>query len=154
MSKHNSRNDTPRDTGTTRPHVLFVCQSNGGKSQIAAALLRWRAGDAVQVTSAGTHPAEGLDEQARRSVEALGASFDGEMPKKLTKQMLRRADRVVVLGSNAVVEPVDDMSAAIERWVLDEPSERGIDGEARMALVRDEIDAHVAQLLAEIDLDH
>ena len=33
------------------PSVLFVCVKNGGKSQMAAALLRLRAGDAVEVHS-------------------------------------------------------------------------------------------------------
>lgn len=153
-SRHDRLGADTSSAGGRRPHVLFVCQSNGGKSQIAAALLRWRAGERVEVTSAGTRPADGLDEQARRSVEAIGASFDGEEPRKLTKQMLRQADRVVVLGSKAVVEPVSDMTAPIERWVLDEPSERGIQGSDRMDLVRDEIDAHVAQLLAEVDGKH
>ena len=38
---------------TERPAVLFVCVKNGGKSQMAAALMRHRAGDAVEVHSAG-----------------------------------------------------------------------------------------------------
>ena len=36
-----------------RPSVMFVCVKNGGKSQIAAALMRHLAGDAVEVYSAG-----------------------------------------------------------------------------------------------------
>ena len=36
------------------PSVLFVCVKNGGKSQMAAGLMRKIAGDTVQVYSAGT----------------------------------------------------------------------------------------------------
>ena len=39
------------------PSVLFVCGKNGGKSQMAAALMRRAAGASVAVYSAGTHPA-------------------------------------------------------------------------------------------------
>ena len=51
-----------------RPSVLFVCVKNGGKSQIAAALMRARAGEAIEVHSAGTAPGSGLNEEARVSV--------------------------------------------------------------------------------------
>ena len=43
-----------------RPQVLFVCVKNGGKSQMAAGLMRYRAGGAVQVDSAGTRPGNEL----------------------------------------------------------------------------------------------
>jgi arsenate-mycothiol transferase len=36
--------------------MLFVCVRNGGKSQMAAGLMRKAAGDRVAVHSAGTHP--------------------------------------------------------------------------------------------------
>ena len=38
------------------PSVLFVCVHNGGKSQMAAGLMRHAAGDRVAVHSAGTNP--------------------------------------------------------------------------------------------------
>jgi protein-tyrosine-phosphatase len=43
---------------TTPPSVLFVCVRNGGKSQMAAGLMRKAAGDRVAVHSAGTQPGE------------------------------------------------------------------------------------------------
>ena len=38
------------------PSVLFVCVRNGGKSQMAAGLMRKAAGDRIAVHSAGTNP--------------------------------------------------------------------------------------------------
>ena len=38
---------------TPKPSVLFVCVRNGGKSQMAAGLMRKAAGDRVEVHSAG-----------------------------------------------------------------------------------------------------
>ncbi|WP_296136867.1 low molecular weight phosphatase family protein [uncultured Tessaracoccus sp.] len=133
-----------------RPAVLFICVRNGGKSQMAAALARLHAGDDVEIHSAGTVPGEHLNEESRASIEAVGATFDGEHPKPVDPDLLRRADRVVVLGTAARVEPVEGMRAPIEVWDTDEPSLRGITGRARMDLVRDDIDARVRQLLAEL----
>lgn len=134
----------------TKPSVLFVCVKNGGKSQMAAALARNHAGDTVDVYSAGTHPGDELNEASRASVAAVGANFAGEYPKPIDPELLRRVDRVVIVGGEAEVGPVDEMRGEIEKWQLDEPSLRGIEGEQRMTMLRDEIDARVQKLLAEL----
>lgn len=46
------------------PSVLFVCVKNGGKSQMAAALLRSLAGGAVEVHSAGSRPGDTLNPES------------------------------------------------------------------------------------------
>lgn len=137
-------------TGPARPSVLFVCVKNGGKSQIAAALLRHHAGQAIEVASAGTHAGHSLNEQARLAVEELGATMAGEYPKPLDPALAARTDRIVVLGEEAVVEPPPGMRGTIETWITDEPSLRGIDGMERMRLVRDDIDQRVRALAAEL----
>ncbi len=43
-----------------------------------------------------------------------------------------------------------DQDVAIETWITDEPSERGIDGMERMRLVRDDIRARVEELRARL----
>jgi arsenate-mycothiol transferase len=43
------------------PSVLFVCVKNGGKSQMAAGLMRKIAGDSVRVYSAGTQPGKAIN---------------------------------------------------------------------------------------------
>ena len=135
---------------TGNPSVLFVCVKNGGKSQMAAALLRHHAGDAVEVHSAGTQPGSSLNALSAEAVAEVGADMSGEAPKPIDSDLLRRVDRVIVLGEEARVEPVDGMSATIETWTTDEPSERGIEGIERMRLVRDDIDARVQALHSEL----
>ena len=71
-------------------------------------------------------------------------------PKAIDPELLRRVDRVVVLGGEAQVEPAAGMAGAIETWLTDEPSERGIEGMERMRLIRDDIAARVENLLAEL----
>lgn len=132
------------------PSVLFVCVKNGGKSQMAAALMRQYAGAAVDVHSAGTAPAGNLNGLSRQAVEEVGASMDGESTKAIDGELLRRVDRVIVLGAEAVVDPAEGMRGRIETWETDEPSERGIDGIERMRLVRDDIAARVRTLLTDL----
>lgn len=133
-----------------KPSVLFICVGNGGKSQMAAAILRQIAGDAVTVHSAGTAPKGGLNPLSQQVIEEVGATFEGEYPKPIDPKILRTADRVVVLGAEARVEPIDGMRARVETWETDEPSLRGIEGQERMRLVRDDIEARVVALLAEV----
>lgn len=133
-----------------RPTIVFVCVKNGGKSQMAAGLARALASDSVEVLSAGTRPGDALNEQSRQSLAQIGASLDGEYPKPLDAEVLRRADRVIVLGSEAVVTPVEGMTATVETWETDEPSTRGIEGMERMRLIRDDIHHRVTNLLREL----
>ncbi len=135
---------------TERPTVLFVCSSNAGKSQMAEALMRQVAGDAVEVHSAGTRPGTDINHESERALAEIGADMSGGVPKGVDPELLRRADRVVVLGSNARLEPVEGMRAEVERWVPEEPSERGIEGEERMRMLRDDIRGRVAALADEL----
>src|SRR5699024_7106428 len=130
-------------TPHTVPSVLFVCVKNGGKSQMAAALMRHHA----QAT--GTHPGASINHLAADVIAEVGADMSHETTKPIDPEVLARMDRVVVLGDEAKVEPIESMAGTIETWVTDEPSERGIDGIERMRLVRDDIDARVRGLLTE-----
>lgn len=125
------------------PSVLFVCNTNGGKSQIAAALLRQAAGDSVAVKSAGLVPAHHINELAASVVEEVGADMRAEVPTGLTEEVLRAADRVVIVGEAQVPE-LDGV--AMERWVpADAPAELTTERE-RMEFLRDDIATRVAML--------
>ncbi|ANZ23456.1 phosphatase [Rhodococcus sp. WB1] len=127
------------------PSVLFVCVKNGGKSQMAAALMRKAAGRRIAVHSAGTAPGPALNALSVQALEEVGAPVDGEYPKPIDPQLLREVDLVVTLGRDARVD-----AAYVENWDTDEPSERGIDGIERMRLVRDDIAARVDALAARL----
>lgn len=141
---------TPTASGTT-PVVLFVCVKNGGKSQMAAALLTHLAAQSrrpVEVHSAGTLPGAAVNAQSAAAVAEGGADMTGQVPKPVDPQLLARADRVIVLGREARLQPVPGMRAAgVEIWDTDEPSTRGFEGEQRMRLIRDDITARCRQLL-------
>lgn len=44
-----------------KPKILFICQHNSGRSQMAAAYLRQLSGGRLHVESAGLNPAEGVN---------------------------------------------------------------------------------------------
>ena len=130
------------------PSVLFVCSKNGGKSQLAAGLMRDLAGGNVAVYSAGTKPGKDLNPQAVESLAELGIDVSGEYPKSVTDEVLDSVDAVVVLGTEAKLEAREGQR--FEVWETDEPSERGIEGMERMRLVRDDIKARVQALYTEL----
>lgn len=132
----------------TTPSVLFVCVKNGGKSQMAAGLMRKAAGDSVEVHSAGTKPGGAVNALSAESLLEVGVDLSGEEPKPIDPALLARMNYVVTLGSEAHVEPLD--GPTFENWNTDEPSERGIDGIERMRLVRDDIAARVEELTSRI----
>ena len=127
----------------TKPSVLFVCVKNGGKSQMAAGLMRKIAGNAVTVGSAGTNPGSAVNGLSAETLLEVGDISD-QTPKQLTDDLTAAADRVIVLGRDAQVQSAD--STPVEYWDTDEPSERGIDGIERMRLVRDDIARRVERL--------
>jgi len=133
---------------THKPSVLFVCVRNGGKSQMAAGLMRHLVGDTVEVSSAGTHPGDTINALSAESLLEIGVDIADQRTRQLTEEMIAAVDRVVVLGRDAQVPSVGGTS--VEVWDTDEPSERGINGRERMRLVRDDIAARVRRLAEQL----
>jgi arsenate-mycothiol transferase len=131
-----------------KPSVLFVCVKNGGKSQMAAGLMRKHAGGTVQVYSAGTSPGGSINELSAEALTEVGVDITEEKPKPIDPQLVRHVDVVVTLGREAHVDPIP--GTRFESWDTDEPSERGIDGIERMRLVRDDIAARVTDLYTRL----
>ena len=129
---------------STRPSVLFVCVKNGGKSQMAAGLMKLEVGDSVTVTSAGTKPGSAVNALSAEVLQDLGADITAEEPTLLTEDDMRAAGNVVVIGTEAQVPEVDGVH--VEVWETDEPSLRGIEGRARIELVRDDIHSRIKEL--------
>lgn len=132
----------------TAQRLVFVCQKNGGKSQLAAALMRDLQIPNIEVRSAGTKPSTALNEQSVDSLAELGIDIADERPKLLSDELIGWADRIIVLGNEAKVAPVD--GTPVETWITDEPSDRGIGGMDRMRLVRDDVKRHVGELAARL----
>lgn len=135
---------------TKTPSVLFVCQSNGGKSRMAEALAKQIAGDSLDIYSAGTKPGTTLNAQSVEAIAEGGGNMADGVPKGIDPELLASVDRVVILGRDAQLELPEGAAGTLERWVTDEPSERGIEGMERMRLVRDDIENRVRDLVTQL----
>jgi protein-tyrosine-phosphatase len=127
------------------PEVLFVCVGNAGRSQMAAALLDLRAGGRVRARSAGSAPAERLDPAAVEAMAELGVDLGAERPKPITDEAVRAAAVVVTMGCGDAC-PVYPGKRYLD-WELQDPSGQDLE---TVRAIRDEIDARVQKLLAEL----
>ncbi len=134
----------------TKPTVLFVCVHNAGKSQMAAALMRAKSGNQVNVLSGGTHPGDVLSEPARIAVLEFGASMDGEYPKEITDEVFMNVDRIVILGNEAKLTAVNGMRGTIETWLTPEPGPEVGDKLEQTRVVRDDIASRVENLYNQL----
>ena len=75
------------------PSVLFVCVKNGGKSQMAAGLMRQAAGDAVTVDSAGTAPGSSVNALSAEVLAEVGVDITDQVPKAITDDLVRSETR-------------------------------------------------------------
>ena len=124
-----------------RPTVLFVCVKNGGKSQMAAGLMRKIAGDRIEVYSAGTHPGAAAQCAVGAVAAGVGVDITGEHPKPIDAAAAARGRCRRHAGAGGPRRPL--AGPRFENWDTDEPSERGIDGIERMRLIRDDIATRV-----------
>ncbi|WP_165984719.1 arsenate reductase ArsC [Streptomyces sp. YIM 98790] len=132
--------ETPA-TGT--PRVLFVCTRNAGRSQMAAALLAHRAGERLQVSSAGTRPAAGLDPGVAAVLAEQDVALADAYPKPLTDEVVRAADIVITMGCGDAC-PVIPGRRYLD-WPLPDPDGAPLDA---VRAVRNDIDARITELLA------
>lgn len=131
---------------STRVTVLFVCVHNAGRSQMAAALLRARGGEHVDVRSAGTEPADRLNPAVVEAMAEVGIDLSAEAPTLLTPDSVETADVVITMGCGDTC-PVFPGTRYLD-WPLADPAGRPV---AEVRAIRDEIDARVQGLLAELD---
>src|SRR5699024_8941328 len=92
-------------TGQTVPSVLFVCVKNGGKSQMAAALMRHhaaQAGTSVEVHSAGTQPGDTLNQLAAEVIAEVGADMSAETPRPIDDLGSQLVESIPGLGAGGM----------------------------------------------------
>lgn len=127
------------------PEVLFVCVQNAGRSQMAAAILRHLAGDAVHVRTAGSAPAPMVHAVVIEALDEIGVPLATEFPKPLTDEVIQAADYVVTMGCGDAC-PVYPGRRYMD-WALEDPIDKTL---AEVRVMRDEITALVRALLAEM----
>jgi protein-tyrosine-phosphatase len=125
--------------------VLFVCVHNLGRSQMAAGLVKLRSGGRIHVRSAGSAPGTEINPAVVEAMGELGVDMGEAFPKPLTDDAVRAADVVVTMGCGDAC-PIYP-GKRYEDWRLDDPGGQAL---AAVRLIRDEIDARVQTLVAEL----
>ena len=128
-----------------KPSVLFVCVHNAGRSQMAAGWLRHLAGDAVEVRSAGSEPADQINPAAVAAMREVGIDITDQTPKKLEYETAQDSDVIITMGCGDAC-PVFP-GKRYEDWKLDDPAGQGLEA---VRPIRDEIKTRVEALLADL----
>lgn len=116
---------------------------------MAAGLLAHLAGDAIEVRSAGTAPADTINPIAVEAMAEIGIDITDQAPKILTPDTVETSTVVITMGCGDTCPYFPGVS--YRDWKLDDPAGKGIDA---VRPIRDRIEHHVRELLTELDIPH
>jgi arsenate reductase len=128
------------------PRVLFVDDANAGRSQMAASLVLKHTEGRITARSAGLEPAGSLFEAAIEAMAEVGVNLQHTYPKPLAEDVHRAAQLVVTFACADRIEKV--VGLEYRDWDIPTLAGRDIDDVRR---VRDDIDARVRELIAELE---
>jgi arsenate reductase (thioredoxin) len=124
------------------PEVLFVCEHNAGRSQMAASLMHQLSGGQVAVRSAGTKPGDRIHPVVVEAMNEIGVDVTLEFPKPLTDEVVQAADVVVTMGCGDSC-PVF-AGKRYQDWPIADPADQPLEA---VRQIREDIHHHVAELL-------
>jgi len=127
------------------PEVLFMCVHNSARSQMAAALTHALSGGRIHVRSAGSQPAAQINPVIIEAMAEVGVSMAEAFPKPMTDDVVRAADVIVTMGCGDAC-PIYPGKRYLD-WELTDPADLPLE---RVRPIRDAIDLHVRELLAEL----
>ncbi len=129
----------------SKPSVLFVCVHNAGRSQMAAGFLTHLAGEAIEVRSAGSAPADQVNPVAVEAMAELGIDLTGQAPKILTPDAVQASTVVITMGCGDACPFFPGVG--YRDWVLPDPAGQGLEA---VRAIRDEIRDRVQALIDEL----
>ncbi|MCP2296940.1 arsenate reductase [Nocardia amikacinitolerans] len=130
---------------TAEPSVLFVCVHNAGRSQMAAGFLTHLAGDAIEVRSAGSAPADTVNPVAVEAMAEVGIDISDQHPKILTPDTVETSTVVITMGCGDACPYFPGID--YRDWKLDDPAGQDLDA---VRPIRDEIRRRVEELVTEL----
>ena len=124
-------------------YVLFVCNHNAGRSQMAQAFFERLAPEDIRAESAGNTPAQKVWPEVVEAMNEVGVDLSDRRPKKLLPEMQLHADWAVTMGCGDVCPYVP---TTVQDWDIDDPAGRPIE---EVRTIRDEIEERVVRLITE-----
>ncbi len=134
--------------------VLILCTGNSARSQMAEGLLRHRAGDWLDVTSAGTHPTA-IRPEAVAVMSELGIDISHQWSKSVDGFAGRQFDYVITVcdAANEACPIFPGMTRRIH-WSFADPAQAKGSWAERMAAfraVRDQIRDRLEAFAGELE---
>lgn len=124
--------------------VLFACAENKKRSQMAEAIFNHFATKAV-AKSAGTMPASEVEQRLRAILEEIGIAISESLtPKKITDEMLARADHIISFGC---LVPSMFPPDKFEEWAIADPQT-----DEELCATRDKLVDKIKTLIREKNL--
>ncbi|WP_167138966.1 arsenate reductase ArsC [Diaminobutyricimonas sp. TR449] len=127
------------------PEVLYVCELNAGRSQMAAVLTDHLSGGRVHVRSAGSMPAQELNPVVVEVMAEMGLDMHQAFSKPLTDDVVQAADVVITMGCGDAC-PIYP-GKQYQDWELLDPEGQSLEV---VRGIRDEIQHSVEALLASL----
>jgi protein-tyrosine-phosphatase len=124
-------------------YVLFVCNHNAGRSQMAQAFFERLGPPGVRAESAGQDPAKAVWPNVVEAMREIGVDLSGHKPKKLTVEMQLHADWAVTMACGGTCPYVP---TTVEDWEIPDPAGRPIEA---VRAIRDHIEERVARLVRD-----
>jgi arsenate reductase (thioredoxin) len=129
--------------------VLFLCNHNAGRSQMAMGFFNHLAGGGAVVWSGGSEPEGEINPAAITAMAERGIDISGEYPKPWTGEIFQAADVVVGMGCGDTGPCLP--GRRYEDWDLDDPAGKDV---AAIRPIRDEIERRVRQLLDDLRIPY
>ena len=132
--------------------VLILCTGNSARSQMAEGLFRQEAGDAYEVSSAGTRPTQ-VRPEAIAVMQETGIDISGHRSKSVDEFTGETLDLVITVCDNANETcPVFPGGAQRLHWPFQDPAAVAGSEEQRKAAfraIRDQIHARIRAFLGD-----
>jgi arsenate reductase len=112
---------------------------------MAAGWLAQLAGDAVEVRSAGSMPAEQINPSAVAAMAEVGIDISDQRPKVLSTPTVEASDVVITMGCGDAC-PIFPGKRYLD-WALEDPAGKGVEA---VRPIRDEIEARVRSLVTAL----
>lgn len=138
----------------TKPTVLFLCSHNSARSQMAEAILRWHAGDRMEVHSAGLDPQD-IHHLTKVVLNEVGLDISGHRSKSV-KEFLGKLSisHAIFVCEQAEARCPTIYPFALTRlsWPFEDPAAGPTELESqlkRFREIRDQIEAKILGWLAD-----
>jgi diadenosine tetraphosphate (Ap4A) HIT family hydrolase/protein-tyrosine-phosphatase len=131
--------------------VLFVCEGNRVRSQMAEAMLRHHGAGRFEVFSAGVRPGDDLPEFTRRALAGSSYAVAGLRPKHYSEFAGEEFDFLIVL-CDTVRGEAPPLPAANTRldWPVEDPADaqaRGVSIEQALHAIKEELRARIVRFM-------